>query len=119
MLGYFDHPTGQDADKSLANEDADGDGVSNLNEFIANTDPTDPNSAFRISDVSIVGPDLSITWRTGPNRTNQLERSGVLGPGASWNSVGGLTITTGSSTNQTDFGAATNPPAFYRVRLVP
>lgn len=119
MLGYFDHPTGQDADNSLASEDADGDGTSNFNEFMAGTDPTDLNSAFRITDIRIVGNDLTITWTTRADKTNQLQRSSALGSGASWHNVGALTIGNGSPTNQTDFGATTNPPAFYRVRFVP
>jgi hypothetical protein len=99
--------------------DPDGDGMNNLQEYLTGTDPTDPTSAFRITKISIIGSDLAITWTTCPNQTNQLQRSNVLGPGVSWSSVGPLTITAGSFANQTDFGAATNPPAFYRVRRVP
>ena len=121
MLAYFNHPTGQDADNSMANEDADGDGISNLQEFLAGTDPTDPNSVFRITNISITGNDVHVTWTTQPNKTNQLESS-ITGPdtNATWLSVGAFTIGTGSPVTQTDFGAATNPPpVFYRVRLVP
>ena len=121
MLAYFNHPTGQDADSSMANEDADGDGMSNLQEFLAGTDPTDPNSVFRITSITIVGNDIAVMWTTQPNKTNQLECS-AIGPGSSatWFGVGSQTIGTGSPATQTDFGGATNYPArFYRVRLVP
>ena len=119
-LAYFNHPTGQDADNSMASADADGDGMSNLQEFLAGTDPTDPNSVFRITAVNVVGQDIAVSWTTQPNTTNQLENSGALGTNATWLGVGPLTVGTGSPATQTDPGAATNgPDHFYRVRLIP
>jgi alpha-glucosidase (family GH31 glycosyl hydrolase) len=119
MLGYFNHPTGQVADNSMANDDADGDGLSTLQEYLAGTGPDDPNSTLRITDISIVGNDIEVTWTAQLNKTNQLERSSMLGSNVTWLSVGSTTIGTGFPITQTDFGAATNPPGFYRVRLVP
>jgi len=119
MLGYFNHATGQTNDNSLANQDADGDGMSNLQEFLTGTDPTDPHSAFRITNIATAGNDVNVTWTTVLNKTNQLERVNALGTNVIWFSVGMLTIGTGSPVTQTDVGAATNPPVFYRVLLVP
>ena len=119
MLAYFNHPTGQDGDQSLANEDADGDGMSNLQEFLAGTNPTDPGSVFRITAINIVGNDVVVMWTTQPNKTNQLESSANPGTNATWLSVGPFTIGTGSLATQTDSGATTNSPTFYRVRLLP
>jgi glycosidase len=119
MLGYFDHPTGQDADQSRTHEDSDGDGRSTLDEFLAGTDPLDADSAFRITDIRVSGNDLAILWTTGPNKTNQLERSGAPNDGAPWNNVGDPVFTTGFATNQTDFGATGVSERFYRIRLVP
>lgn len=104
----------------MANEDADGDGMSNLQEFLTGTDPTDPDSAFRIISITNVNDDLAVMWTTQPNKTNQLETSSILDSNATWLSVGSLAIGTGSPISQTDSGAATNAPVrFYRVRLVP
>jgi alpha-glucosidase (family GH31 glycosyl hydrolase) len=119
MLAYFNHATGQAADNSLAYQDADGSGFSNLQEYLAGTDPLDPSTAFRITNISIAGDNIQVTWTTEPNKTNQLQRSSTLGTNTTWSNVGPLTLGTGSPATQTDFGAATNPPAFYRVRLVP
>jgi len=39
MMQYFGHPTGQASDNSLATQDRDGDGLSNLQEYHAGTSP--------------------------------------------------------------------------------
>ncbi len=88
MLAYFNHPTGQSNDNSLASDDADGSGFSNLQDYLAGTDPTNPNSTFRITNISISGNDVNVDWTTEPGKTNQLERSSVLGTNAVWINVG-------------------------------
>ncbi len=118
MLAYFNHPTGEAGDNSLANDDADGSGFSNLQDYLAGTDPLDPSTSFRITSISVVSNNVQVTWTTEPSKTNQLQRSGTLGTNATWSSVGSQTLGTGSPATQTDFGAATNPPVFYRVILV-
>jgi alpha-amylase len=120
MLGYFNHPTGQSNDNSLASDDADGSGFSNLQDYLAGTDPLDPSTAFRITNISIVGSDVQVTWTTEPNKTNQLQSSGAPGTNGTWSNVGSITLGTGLPAVQTDYGAATNNPLFfYRVWLVP
>ncbi len=123
MLAYFNHSTGQSNDNSLASDDADGSGFSNLQDFLAGTDPTNPNAAFHITDISIVGNDASIAWTMGPGKTNALQRTaGDVSGGYDTNNFANIFIVTntiGTATNFLDIGAATNPPAFYRVYLVP
>jgi hypothetical protein len=87
---YFDHPTGQSADGSMAGDDSDGDGLTNLQEFLSGTDPTDASSVFRITNIAILGPDLAITWTTRASSTNQLERATALGTNTNWNAVGAV-----------------------------
>ena len=41
MLQHFGHPTGEAGDSSLASDDLDGDGVSNLREYQRGSDPSD------------------------------------------------------------------------------
>jgi glycosidase len=121
MLGYFNHATGQSNDNSLASDDADGSGFSNLQDYLAGMNPLDPSTAFRITNIIITNnTDVQVTWTTEPNKTNQLQSSSAPGTNGTWNSVGSITLGTGLPATQTDYGAATNNPLlFYRVWLVP
>jgi hypothetical protein len=106
---------GPDADK-------DGDGQSNLAEFLAGTDPTNSASALRITAIGREGNDLRVTWMTAPHKITALERT--AGAAATYSNnfstIFIATNTTGTVTNYLDSGAVTNTPArYYRVRLVP
>lgn len=118
---YFGHPAGQAADRSHAINDPDGDGMSNLQEFLAGTDPTNPASAFHIISLANANNDVLIKWMMGSGKTNALQAT--TGGGFDTNGFADLfavTNTIGTVTNYLDVGAATNRPArYYRVRLVP
>src|SRR5262249_3174409 len=58
-----------------AAEDDDHDGVSNLDEARAGTDPLDPTSFFHIAAAWRQGDDLLLQIRCGAGRANQLEFS--------------------------------------------
>jgi hypothetical protein len=111
-------------DPNVGSEDTDGDGMSNLQEFLAGTDPTNSASSFRIMSVTGTGSDLFVTWMTGVGKTNALQvTSGTGNGGYATNNFADLFIVTntvGITTNYLDVGGATNSPArYYRVRLVP
>lgn len=98
--------------------DPDGDGMSNLKEYLAGTDPTDGTSVFSILGVDRQGIDLRITWATTPGKSYALQAADDLLSG--FDDIFAVTNTTGSVTNYLNIGGATNNPAhFYRVRLVP
>ncbi len=115
-LLYFSSTTA-----AVAGQDSDGDGLTNLQEFQAGTDPKNSASAFRITDIHREANNIRVTWMTGIGRTNALQRA----PGGSYltnnfAAIFTVTNTVGTVTNHLDVGAATNTPArYYRVRLVP
>jgi PKD repeat protein len=105
------------------NADFDGDGMSNTNEFLSGTDPTNSASAFRITGIAQESDDVRVTWTMGSDKTNALQVATGDAGGSFTNDFADLftvTNTVGSVTNYLDSGGATNSPArFYRVRLVP
>jgi PKD repeat protein/endonuclease/exonuclease/phosphatase family metal-dependent hydrolase len=121
QIQYFGSTTNPAA---AANIDADGDGLNNLAEFLAGTDPTNSASAFRITSITTQGTNVLIAWTMGTGKTNALQVTSG-GPGGSYATNGFADIFTvtnavGTTTNYLDVGAAINMPVrFYRVRLVP
>lgn len=59
--------------------DADGDGQSNQQEFLAGSDPTNSASSFRITSILPAGNDARITWMCGGGRTNVLQVATGIG----------------------------------------
>ena len=73
MIEYFGHPTGQAGDLSLAQDDADGDGMSNLQEYLAGTDPTNPNSLLALSIATdATGTNLFLGWNAVSGKNYQI-----------------------------------------------
>ncbi len=107
--------------QSCAVCDPDGDGRSNLQEYLAGTNPTNSASAFRIISIARQGSDIRVTWTTGGGSTNVLQSAPVMG--GSYSNVSPNIMTAGNGdavTNYVDIGGATNGPSrYYRVRLVP
>jgi hypothetical protein len=110
--------------RAAAGFDADGDGFSNWQKFLAGINPTNPATSFRIISAFKQGSDVQVTWMSGLSKTNALQKTpGSANGGFNTNLFADIfvvTNTTGSATNYLDRGAATNAPAsYYRVRLVP
>ncbi|MGD0649969.1 MAG: autotransporter-associated beta strand repeat-containing protein [Verrucomicrobiia bacterium] len=106
--------------------DPDGDGMSNTNEFLAGTNPTNSLSALRIISIVPQSNSVAIIWATAGGRTNAVQATaGDANGGYTTNFVdlSRLIILSGSgdaTTNYIDVGGATNIPSrYYRVRLVP
>ena len=113
---------------SCATCDADGDGMSNLAEFLAGTDPTKSDSTLGIISVVPQSNDVLVTWKTIGGHTNAVQATtGDVSGGYNTNFVDITSpphiVISGSgdaTTNYVDAGGATNGPSrFYRIRLVP
>ena len=99
------------------NGDEDGDGMTNAQEDAAGTNPFDPNSVFRVTNIA--RPDSShvtVTWSSVSGKVYVLQSASA--PGGTYTDVTGSQLTaSGATTSETI--AASGPPAFYRVRLGP
>jgi T5SS/PEP-CTERM-associated repeat protein len=103
-------------DPNLSTEDADGDGMSNLQEYLAGSNP--------VADIKAItreGNDIRVTWGAALGKTNALQATMGDVDGSYSNNFADIFVVNGSViTNYLDVGAATNSPSrYYRVRLVP
>ncbi len=123
QVQYFGSTTNPAA---AANADPLGKGMSNLDQFLAGINPTNPASAFRITSATQQGSDVVVTWTTAGGYTNVVQVNTGLPDGSystNFQDLSGLVIISGSgdaATNYLDAGGATNVPArYYRIRLQP
>ena len=95
--------------------DADGDGRTNYQEYLAGTNPTDPNSRLAVTAFAPgPGGGFSLTWETQAGKTYRVERATNLDPGA-WTVLQGGISGDGSSKTFTDPNPGTAPRLFYRI----
>lgn len=79
MMRYFGHATGLAADNSRAQDDAHGDGMSNLTEYLAGTDPRDAHSYRQINSLTLGGTNgIQIVWGSASNKPYSIERAAAL-----------------------------------------
>ncbi len=118
MNAHFGHPTGQAGDKSRATDDADGDGMTNAQEFAAGLDPKNPNSFLRITSVTRAGTNVTVGFPSVSGKVYQLQFRDDLLAG-NWNPLVDGILGTGATLQITDPSATSLTKRFYRVALLP
>lgn len=93
-----------------ADDDSDGDGVSNINEFRAATNPSDPDSVFRVSM-----DRNAVSWNSEYGRTYTLQQSTSLVSGA-WTDIVTNQLPTPPSN---EYPAIIEDSGFYRIVISP
>jgi hypothetical protein len=110
-LQQFNLPINSSTDTA----DPDGDGMSNWQEWICGTDPTNALSALRLLSPTPGVSGVQVTWQSVNTRTYFLERSSNLGAQPAFlplaTNIPGQTGTT----TYTDTNAIGTGPWFYRV----
>ncbi|EEF63469.1 hypothetical protein [Pedosphaera parvula] len=99
--------------------DADGDGMSNIQEYLAGTSPLNAGSDLNITAFNSLsgGTSATLTWTSVPTRQYYVEETLSL-TSASWFDGGlGLISPDGATTTRILTGT-TAPMRFYRVRAV-
>jgi alpha-glucosidase (family GH31 glycosyl hydrolase) len=120
MLAYFNHPTGQGGDNSLANADADGTGQNNLFKYVTGLNPIDPTEVFVLNIASVTNQPsqnnlLYAPLALGRTYTPQFNLDLVNG---GWTPLTGFAgpVTNGGQVSITDSNA-TQSNKFYRIHI--
>jgi hypothetical protein len=111
-LQYFG--SSDNAGESADSADPDGDGWTNLQEFISGTGPKDRSSLLKFNQVNTVGGDTQLSFATVAGKTYRIERSDSLAPD-SWNVVQAHITGTGSVVTCSDANGSGLLKRFYRI----
>jgi hypothetical protein len=106
---YFGGPTAADAAA-----DEDGDGMTNAAEFLAGTDPLDPNSRLAVTAVQVGVGGFSMSFPTVAGRVYTVEYSDTL---AAWSVLASGIAGTGGMVEFNDPTATGSSQRFYHLRV--
>jgi Tol biopolymer transport system component len=115
MALYFGHALAQSGDLSRAQDDADGDGFNNWQEWIAGTDPMDAASALRLRLAALTTSGVTLTWQSVNGVSYLLQRGSDLGSQPAFLSIQSNIVGHVGTTSFTDTNSNAAGPCFYRV----
>jgi len=124
-LKYFGHATGMASDQSRAGDDPAGDGLTNLQKYVLELDPTkaEPGATLATSVTRNSGHLPVVSFPTLPDRLYTIYYSPTIGASANWVQAGTAIIGTGTTAQWIDDGTQTGSSPttassrFYQVRI--
>lgn len=119
MPDTYENAHGLDPNNAAdANQDADGDGLTNFQEYLAGTDPQDPKSNFRITAFSLNAPKALCNFFVVAGKTYRLEYKNSL-TDPTWTAIGSDFIAAVADQVQLfDPNASSQSQRFYHILLV-
>jgi hypothetical protein len=104
-----------------ANQDLDGDGMTNLQEYVAGTDPTNASSVLKISSISSdpLSGAASFSFPSVNGKLYRIEFNNDLAVPNGWQTLQDNVVGTGGEIQITDPDAASHLRRFYRARISP
>lgn len=111
-LKYFGKLEGAELEPGA---DPDGDHVSNLQEYLAGTNPTESGSYLSAEAEVLAGGGVAVRWQSVAGKYYSVERASLLSTGA-WRTVGAAVLGKGSVCEFKDAAEGAGP-WYYRIRV--
>lgn len=100
------------------NDDPDHDGVGNLAEYRAGTNPKDASSRFEVVEIAKVDNGVSIRWSSQPDRKYRVRRSAtLLASPASYTPLQSGLVATPPMNQFIDITAGASATSFYIIEI--
>ena len=102
---------------SCATGDPDHDGMNNLQEYLAGTNPTNSSSSLKISPITSYSSSNGVSFMSAPGTVYRVQYRDDLASGI-WSIAPGQIVGTGSNIFITDPGVLSAAKRFYRLQVV-